>query len=67
MTIDRNKNQFIEFDELVYGLKDMGINVNYAEAFTLLKKFDTNKDFRLDVRELFEGLKRFVNEGVAPY
>ena len=50
-SLDRNKNQLIEFDELVIGLKQLGFDLTFAEAFTLLKKFDTNKDLRLDVRE----------------
>jgi len=29
----------------------MGFDLTYAEVFTVLKKFDTNGDMRLDVRE----------------
>ena len=52
------KSTFYHFSNL-----RMGINLTYAECFTLLKKFDTNGDLRLGVRELFDALKQFVNTG----
>lgn len=49
-TLDPHKQQFISFDQLVDGLRQLGFNLTYADIFTVLKKFDTHNDNRLDVR-----------------
>lgn len=49
-TLDPHKQQFISFDQLVDGLRALGFEMSYAESFTILKKFDTKGDNRLDVR-----------------
>lgn len=54
--LDKNKNQRIEFEELVEGLKEMGFNLSYQECYTLMRYFDTDGNWLLSMEELFVGL-----------
>jgi hypothetical protein len=49
-SIDPSKKQHVSFDELINGLRSMGFNLSYGEAFCILKRFDTRGDLHLDIR-----------------
>lgn len=54
--MDKNGNGYIELNELADGFKSIGFNLTYQELHTLMREFDTNGDFRLNLKELFVGL-----------
>jgi len=61
--LDAGRKGFIDFEEMVAGLEALKISLSYSEAFTLLRQYDTNGDLKLNVKEFFESLKRFINSG----
>lgn len=54
--LDKNANGFIEFDELFTGLKELDVNLTIQEIYTIMRKFDTDGNFKLSMEELFNGL-----------
>lgn len=54
--LDKNGNGVIEFEELAAGLKELGFNLSYQEIYTLMRYFDKDQNWKLDIRELFVGL-----------
>ena len=54
--MDKNQNGCIEFEELIVGLQELGFTCNYQEAYTLMRYFDTDENWQLNLKELFEGL-----------
>jgi len=55
-TLDSNNSGFIEFEELYHGLKALDIPLTVQEQYTIMRRFDSNGDFKLSMDELFSGL-----------
>lgn len=54
--LDTNLNNQIEFEELTQGLAQLGFDLNLQEQYTLMRYFDKNGDWKLSMKELWEGL-----------
>jgi len=54
--LDKKKAGSIEFVELFDGLKEMNIPLTIQEQYTLMRKFETNGDFKLSMDALYNGL-----------
>ena len=54
--LDANKNGTIEFDEFVKGMSVLGFNLSYQEVYTLMRYFDKDRDFKLSMKEFYEGM-----------
>ena len=54
--LDTNQNGFIDFDELYNGLRALGFNFTYQEVYTLQRYFDVNNDWKLSLKEFYEGM-----------
>lgn len=54
--LDVNGNGVIDFQELTLGLRDLGFNLSYQEIYTLMRYFDKDENFKLDLKELYVGL-----------
>lgn len=54
--LDKNNSGFIEFDELYVGLKELDITLTVQEQYTIMRRFDSNGDFKLSMEELFNGI-----------
>lgn len=54
--IDKNGKGVIDFNDLVVGLKKLGYNLTYQEIYTLMRYFDLNEEWKLNVREVFNAL-----------
>jgi len=61
--VDPAKKGELTFDEMWKGLQDFGVKCTYSDAFTLLRRFDTKCDGKVEMRVLFEGIKKFINTG----
>ncbi len=54
--MDKNGNGTIEFEELIIGLRELGFNLSYQEAYTVMRYFDKDENWKLSLKELHEGL-----------
>jgi len=54
--LDKNNSGFIEFEELHNGFKELDVNLSIQEQYTIMRRFDSNGDFKLSMEELFNGL-----------
>lgn len=54
--LDKNQNAYVEFEELVQGMKELGIHLTHHELATIMKTFDTNGDGRLSIEELYNNV-----------
>jgi hypothetical protein len=54
--LDRNNSGYVEFEELYNGFKELDINLSIQEQYTIMRRFDSNGDFKLSMEELFNGL-----------
>lgn len=54
--LDKNNSGFVEFEELYSGFKELDINLSVQEQYTIMRRFDSNGDFKLSMEELFNGL-----------
>lgn len=46
----------IEFEELQIGLKELGFELSLQEQYTLFRHFDKGGDWKLSMKDLWEGL-----------
>lgn len=49
--LDKNNSGFVEFDELYVGLKELDIPLTVQEQYTIMRRFDSNGDFKLSMEE----------------
>jgi len=54
--LDKSKKGFIEFVDLFDGLIALNIPLSIQEQYTLMRKFETNNDFKLSMDALYNGL-----------
>ena len=54
--IDKKGKGVIEFRELAEGLKELGFDLTYQEEYTIMRYFDIEGNWKLSVKDLFEGL-----------
>ncbi|KRX10772.1 hypothetical protein PPERSA_00942 [Pseudocohnilembus persalinus] len=54
--LDQTGRGEISFDELANGMRDLKIYLTYQELYTLMRHFDKQGKWRLDMQELFVGL-----------
>lgn len=54
--LDPTGNGYISFDGLCTGMKALGFNLGYQEQYTLMRHFDTDRDFKLSMKDFYEGL-----------
>jgi hypothetical protein len=54
--MDKNKDNYLSFDEFCAGLKALGIILTYQEQHTLMRRFDKNQDNRISLQEFIETL-----------
>jgi len=55
--LDKNGNGTVEYEELVSGLKDLGFDLSYQEAYTVMRYFDTSGNWKLSMKDLYEGIR----------
>lgn len=49
-------NSLIEFEELTHGLAELGFVLSLQEQYALFRYFDSSGDWKLSMKELWEGL-----------
>ncbi len=49
--LDTNNSGYIEFPELNNGLKHLDIPLTIQEQYTIMRRFDSNGDFKLSMEE----------------
>ena len=54
--LDANKNGVIEFEGLCTGMKRLGFDLSYQELYTLMRYFDRDNDFKLSMKDFYEGM-----------
>lgn len=60
--LDDNRNRQVDFNELLWGLKDFGIMLTEEEAKTLLTKFDKDGSGSVDFDEFIRVLRGDLSE-----
>jgi Ca2+-binding EF-hand superfamily protein len=54
--IDKKQTGFANFEQVVLGTRELEFNFSYQEVYTLIKSFDTEGNWTLNVKLLYETL-----------
>lgn len=54
--VDKSGKGIVDFNEVVVGFKTLGFNLTYQEIYTLMRYFDLDHQWKLNVKELFNAL-----------
>ncbi len=59
-TLDKNRDEFVDFDEFKSGLEQCKIFLTDHEVHTLVRCFDHNKDGKISMEEFYNSLAQQV-------